>query len=150
MNRKLNVQFNRVAVTSFIICFAAGVWLGALTHRQWPLIVLLLTGMYLLYSIKVISQWEKVALLRLGHYVGLRGPGIFFIFPVLETLSPFVDQRVRVTSVTAESTLSRDTVPVDVDAIIFWLVWNAEKAILEVENYLDAISLSAQTALRES
>ena len=150
MNRKLNVQFNRVAVTSFIICFAAGAWLGALTHRQWPLIVSLLVGTYLLYSIKVISQWEKVALLRLGHYVGLRGPGIFFIVPVLETLSPFVDQRVRVTSVTAESTLSRDTVPVDVDAIIFWLVWNAEKAILEVENYLDAISLSAQTALRES
>jgi regulator of protease activity HflC (stomatin/prohibitin superfamily) len=150
MNRKLNVQFNRVAVTSFIICFAAGAWLGALTHRQWPLIVSLLIGTYLLYSIKVISQWEKVALLRLGHYVGLRGPGIFFIVPVLETLSPFVDQRVRVTSVTAESTLSRDTVPVDVDAIIFWLVWNAEKAILEVENYLDAISLSAQTALRES
>jgi regulator of protease activity HflC (stomatin/prohibitin superfamily) len=150
MNRKVNVQFNRVAVTAFIICVAAGAWLGALTHRQWPLILLLLIGLYLLYSIKVISQWEKVALLRLGHYVGLRGPGIFFIVPVLETLSPFVDQRVRVTSVTAESTLSRDTVPVDVDAIIFWLVWNAEKAILEVENYLDAITLSAQTALRES
>jgi regulator of protease activity HflC (stomatin/prohibitin superfamily) len=150
MNRKVNVQFNRVAVTSFIICLAAGAWVAALTHRQWPLIVFLLIGAYLLYSIKVISQWEKVALLRLGHYVGLRGPGIFFIVPVLETLSPFVDQRVRVTSVTAESTLSRDTVPVDVDAIIFWLVWNAEKAILEVENYLDAITLSAQTALRES
>jgi len=101
MNRKLNVQFNRVAVTSFIICFAAGAWLGALTHRQWPLIVSLLIGTYLLYSIKVISQWEKVALLLLGHDVGLRGPGIFFIVPVLETLSPFVNQRVRVTSVTA-------------------------------------------------
>ena len=150
MNRTVNIQFNRVAVTAFIVCFAAGAWLGALTHRQWPLIICLLIGLYLLYSIKVISQWEKVALLRLGHYVGLRGPGIFFIVPVLETLSPFVDQRVRVTSVTAESTLSRDTVPVDVDAIIFWLVWNAEKAILKVENYLDAITLSAQTALRES
>jgi regulator of protease activity HflC (stomatin/prohibitin superfamily) len=150
MNRRVNIQFNRVAVTAFIICFAIGLWLSALTHRQSPLIIGVLAGLYLLYSIKVISQWEKVALLRLGHYVGLRGPGIFFIIPVLETLSPFVDQRVRVTSVTAESTLSRDTVPVDVDAIIFWLVWNAEKAILEVENYLDAITLSAQTALRES
>jgi regulator of protease activity HflC (stomatin/prohibitin superfamily) len=150
MNRRANVQFNRVAVTAFIICFAVGAFLGTLTHRQWPLILCLLIGLYLLYSIKVISQWEKVALLRLGHYVGLRGPGIFFIVPVLEALSPFVDQRVRVTSVTAESTLTRDTVPVDVDAIIFWLVWNAEKAILEVENYLDAITLSAQTALRES
>jgi regulator of protease activity HflC (stomatin/prohibitin superfamily) len=150
MNRRVNMQFNRVAVAAFTVCFAAGAWLAALTHHQWPLILCLLIGLYLLYSIKVISQWEKVALLRLGHYVGLRGPGIFFIVPVLETLSPFVDQRVRVTSVTAESTLSRDTVPVDVDAIIFWLVWNAEKAILEVENYLDAITLSAQTALRES
>jgi regulator of protease activity HflC (stomatin/prohibitin superfamily) len=150
MNRRVNMQFNRVAVAAFTVCFAAGAWLAALTHHQWPLILCLLIGLYLLYSIKVISQWEKVALLRLGHYVGLRGPGIFFIVPVLETLSPFVDQRVRVTSVTAESTLARDTVPVDVDAIIFWLVWNAEKAILEVENYLDAITLSAQTALRES
>jgi regulator of protease activity HflC (stomatin/prohibitin superfamily) len=98
----------------------------------------------------VIRQWEKVALLRLGRYVGLRGPGIFHIFPVVETLSPFVDQRVRVASVTAESTLTRDTVPVNVDAIVFWMVWNAEKAILEVENFMDAINLSAQTALRES
>ena len=107
-------------------------------------------GLYLLFAIKVVQEWEKVALLRLGRYVGLRGPGIFHIIPVVETLSPFVDQRVRVASVTAESTLTRDTVPVNVDAIVFWLVWNAEKAILEVENFLDAINLSAQTALRES
>jgi regulator of protease activity HflC (stomatin/prohibitin superfamily) len=109
-----------------------------------------LVGLYLLFAIKVVQQWEKVALLRLGRYIGLRGPGIFHIIPVVETLSPFVDQRVRVANVTAESTLTRDTVPVNVDAIVFWLVWNAEKAILEVENFLDAINLSAQTALRES
>jgi len=150
MNRKANMQFNGVAVTAFILCVAAGAWLSTLTERRAPVVIGVLAGLYLLYSIKVIRQWEKVALLRVGHYVGLRGPGIFFIIPILETLSPFVDQRVRVTSVTAESTLSRDTVPVDVDAIVFWLVWNAEKAILEVENYLDAITLSAQTALRES
>ena len=150
MNRRGNLQFNGVAVAAFIICIAIGLWITALTQRQWPLILFGLAGLYLLYSIRVVRQWEKVALLRLGHYVGLRGPGIFFIVPVLETLSPFVDQRVRVTSVTAESTLSHDTIPVDVDTIIFWLVWNAEKAILEVENYLDAITLSAQTALRES
>jgi regulator of protease activity HflC (stomatin/prohibitin superfamily) len=96
------------------------------------------------------SSWEKVALFRLGRYVGLRGPGLFHIVPVLETLSPYVDQRVRVASVSAESTLTRDTVPVNVDAIVFWLVWNAEKAILEVENFMEAIHLSAQTALRES
>jgi len=150
MNRRGNIQFNGVAVAAFIICLVIGLWISALIQHQWPAILLGLIGLYLLYSIRVIRQWEKVALLRLGHYVGLRGPGIFFIVPVLETLSPFVDQRVRVSSVTAESTLSRDTVPVDVDAIVFWLVWNAEKAILEVENYLDAITMSAQTALRES
>jgi regulator of protease activity HflC (stomatin/prohibitin superfamily) len=119
-------------------------------HKPAPLILLALPGLYLLFAIKVVQQWERVALLRLGRYVGLRGPGIFHIIPVVETLSPFVDQRVRVASVTAESTLTRDTVPVNVDAIVFWLVWNAEKAILEVENFLEAINLSAQTALRES
>lgn len=150
MNRRANIQFNGVAVAAFLISMAIGIWITTLTQRQWPAIVFAIIGLYLLYSIRVVRQWEKVALLRLGHYVGLRGPGIFFIVPVLETLSPFVDQRVRVTTVTAESTLSRDTVPVDVDAIVFWLVWNAEKAILEVESYLDAITLSAQTALRES
>jgi regulator of protease activity HflC (stomatin/prohibitin superfamily) len=91
-----------------------------------------------------------VALLRFGKYVGLRGPGLFFIVPVVETLSHYVDQRVRVASVSAESTLTRDTVPVNVDAIVFWLVWNAEKSILEVENFIEAINMSSQTALRES
>ena len=147
---KSSNQINGVAVTAFLICLIAGAFGGANQHRSLPLIIGLVVGLYLLYAIKVVRQWEKVALLRFGHFVGLRGPGIFFIFPIAETLSPFVDQRVRVSSVTAESTLSRDTVPVDVDAIIFWMVWNAEKAILEVENYLDAIVLSAQTALRES
>jgi regulator of protease activity HflC (stomatin/prohibitin superfamily) len=80
----------------------------------------------------------------------LRGPGLCHIVPIVETLSPYVDQRVRVASVSAESTLTRDTVPVNVDAIVFWMVWNAEKCILEVENFVDAINMSAQTALRES
>ena len=150
MNRTGNLPYNRVAVAACVICLVAGAYLSVITVRRLPFIVGALIGLYLLYAIKVIRQWEKVALLRLGHYIGLRGPGIFFIVPIVETLSPFVDQRIRVTSVTAESTLSRDTVPVDVDAIVFWVVWNAEKAILEVESYLDAIMLSAQTALRES
>lgn len=150
MNRNGNLQYNGVAITALLVCLFAGLLFGVMSKSPAPILIGILIGLYLLNAIKIVRQWEKVALLRLGHYVGLRGPGIFFIVPVLETLSPYVDQRVRVTSVTAESTLSRDTVPVDVDAIIFWLVWNAEKAILEVENYLDAISLSAQTALRES
>ena len=91
-----------------------------------------------------------MALLRFGRYIGLRGPGMFTIVPVVDSLSPYVDQRVRVSKVTAESALTRDTVPVNVDAIVFWVVWNVEKSILEVENFIDAITMSAQTALRES
>lgn len=141
---------NTVAVSLCVVCVLAGA-IGTLAVRHpAPLIVGGLVGVYLLFAIKVVRQWEKVALLRLGKYVGLRGPGLFHIVPVVETLSPYVDQRVRVASVTAESTLTRDTVPVNVDAIVFWLVWNAEKAILEVEDFLDAINMSAQTALRES
>ena len=150
MTRTGNLQYNRVAVTAFVICLVAGVLLSMATKGPMPLYVGILIGLYLLHAIKVVQQWEKVALLRMGHYVGLRGPGMILIVPVLEVLSPYVDQRVRVASVTAECTLTRDTVPVDVDAIVFWLVWNAEKAILEVENYMEAITLSAQTALRES
>jgi regulator of protease activity HflC (stomatin/prohibitin superfamily) len=150
MTKVAFAQLSGVAVAAFVVCLVVGALLGTTMHRPAPIIMGALLGLYLLFAIKVVRQWEKVALLRLGRYVGLRGPGIFLIVPVVETLSSFVDQRVRVASVTAESTLTRDTVPVNVDAIVFWLVWNAEKAILEVENFLDAINLSAQTALRES
>ena len=141
---------NGIAVSAFVFCVLAGTIASRATHNPMAAIAGALIGLYLLFAIKVVRQWEKVALLRLGKYVGLRGPGLFHIVPLVETLSPYVDQRVRVASVTAESTLTRDTVPVNVDAIVFWLVWNAEKAILEVENFLDAINMSAQTALRES
>lgn len=141
---------NGVAITALGVCVLGGAVTTALLQRPWPMLGGAVVGLYLLFAIKVVRQWEKVALLRLGRYAGLRGPGLFMIIPILETLSPYVDQRVRVASVTAESTLTRDTVPVNVDAIVFWMVWNAEKAILEVENYLDAINMSAQTALRES
>ncbi len=143
-------QVNGVAVASLAVCVVAGALVTVTLHQPVAIIIGALVGVYLLFAIKVIRQWEKVALLRLGKYAGLRGPGLFLIIPVIETLSPFVDQRVRVANVTAESTLTRDTVPVNVDAIVFWLVWNAEKAILEVENFLEAINMSAQTALRES
>jgi regulator of protease activity HflC (stomatin/prohibitin superfamily) len=150
MTKTVMNQFNGVAVAALLICAAAGAASAASIQRPWPAITGAMAGLYLLFAVRVVRQWEKVALLRLGRYVGLRGPGLFLIVPVLETLSPYVDQRVRVANVTAESTLTRDTVPVNVDAIVFWMVWNAEKAILEVENFLDAINMSAQTALRES
>ena len=144
------VPLNRVAVTAFALATGTGALLTLLTRNPIPVILGSLIGIYLLFAIKVVQQWEKVALLRLGKYAGLRGPGWFHMVPVFETISAYIDQRVRVHSVIAESTLTRDTVPVSVDAIVFWLVWNAEKSILEVENFVEAINMSAQTALRES
>ena len=144
-------QISGVAAALFVISGAAGFGLMVLLGgNHAPLYVGLAIGIYLLFSIKVADQWEKVAVLRLGRFVGLRGPGLFYVIPVVDTLSRYVDQRVRVANVTAESTLTRDTVPVNVDAIVFWLVWNAEKSILEVEDFVQAITNSAQTALRES
>ncbi|MEO7653151.1 MAG: slipin family protein [Bryobacteraceae bacterium] len=143
-------QINGVAVALFAISVAAGAGLSAVSDNPIPALLGGLVGVYLLFSIKVADQWEKVAVLRLGRYIGLRGPGLFHVIPIIDTLSRYVDQRVRVASVTAESTLTRDTVPVNVDAIVFWLVWNAEKSILEVEDFVQAITMSAQTGLRES
>jgi len=146
----LHKGFNSVGITVLLFCVAIG--LGAAKLLNMPLLaaVFALAGLYFLFAIVVVDQWEKVAVLRFGRYRGLRGPGLFLIIPIVDTLSRYVDQRVRVTTVSAESTLTRDTVPVNVDAIIFWLVWNAEKSILEVEDFGQAISLSSQTALRES
>src|SRR4051812_22766864 len=144
------VGINGVALLLFVVCVLAGIAAAQATHQEWPLFSGLLVGFYFLFAIKVVRQWEKVAVLRLGRYVGLRGPGLCHIVPIFETLSPYVDQRIRVASVSAESTLTRDTVPVNVDAIVFWMVWNAEKCILEVEDFVQAITLSAQTGLRES
>ncbi|HEX4211423.1 MAG TPA: slipin family protein [Candidatus Binataceae bacterium] len=141
---------NTVAAGLAAICFAAGAFGTSRLNSPWPLAAGVLAGTYFLLALKIADQWQKVAVLRLGRYVGLRGPGIFFIVPFIDRLSTYVDQRVRVATVTAESTLTRDTVPVNVDAIIFWVVWNAEKAILEVENFTQAITTSAQTGLRES
>ncbi|HYM75184.1 MAG TPA: slipin family protein [Candidatus Dormibacteraeota bacterium] len=143
-------EFNGVALLLFAVSLLSGIAISQATNQRAYAIAGALVGLYFLFAIKIVRQWEKVAVLRLGRYVGLRGPGLCHIVPILETLSPYVDQRVRVASVSAESTLTRDTVPVNVDAIVFWLVWNAEKSILEVENFIDAITMSAQTALRES
>jgi regulator of protease activity HflC (stomatin/prohibitin superfamily) len=143
-------EVSGIALLLFVISIVIGLAVSEAVHNPAPAIFGALVGVYFLFAVKVVRQWEKVAVLRLGRYVGLRGPGLCHIIPIVETLSPYVDQRVRVASVSAESTLTRDTVPVNVDAIVFWMVWNAEKSILEVENFIEAITLSAQTALRES
>jgi regulator of protease activity HflC (stomatin/prohibitin superfamily) len=134
----------------FVICMVMGIAPAIRYNNVVPAVAGMLVGFYFLFAIRVAEQWEKAAVLRLGRYIGLRGPGIFLIIPVIDEISVYVDQRVRVVEVNAESALTRDTVPVNVDAIVFWLVWNAEKSILEVVNFNDAITMSAQTALRES
>ena len=142
-----------VSAVGGLACAAAivtGLLIGVPLKSPPVVIAGIVAGMYLLFAIKVADQWEKTAVLRLGRYAGLRGPGMFHIVPIIEQTSRFVDQRIRVTDVTAESALTKDTVPVNVDAIVFWVVWNAEKAILEVADFENAIALGAQTALRES
>lgn len=139
-----------IGATVFALCVLVGVALGAILKTPLAVLGFVLVGVYFLFAIKVAQQWERVAILRLGKYQGLKGPGIFTIVPIIDQLSDFIDQRIRVTDVKAESSLTRDAVPVFVDAIVFWVVWNAEKSILEVENFFSAITLSAQTALRES
>ena len=112
-------------------------------------LAMILIGTIFLYSLRVASPWEKAVVLRLGHYKCLAGPGPFWLMPVIDTVATWIDQRVMVTPFSAEKTLTRDTVPVDVDAVLFWVVWDAEKAALEVEDYRVAIAWAAQTALRE-
>src|ERR1700736_2566552 len=143
-------QSSSLGAAVFVISIGAGLVAAAVYKNPAPAILGALIGLYFLLAIKVAEQWEKVALLRLGRYQGLRGPGMFLIIPIIDQTSTWVDQRIRVVEVKAESALTRDTVPVNVDAIIFWLVWNAEKAILEVMDFDQAIGMSAQTALRES
>ncbi len=143
-------QISSIGVAVFLICIAIGFGPTIYYDQPAPVCIGAAVGMYFLFAIKVAEQWQKAAVLRLGRYIGLRGPGIFFIVPVIDSISQYVDQRVRVTDVKAESALTRDTVPVNVDAIVFWLVWNAEKSILEVMDFDQAITMSAQTALRES
>jgi regulator of protease activity HflC (stomatin/prohibitin superfamily) len=147
---RINFRFSGVGAAMCAACVVAGVAAAVTLDRRTPLFIAAAIGIYLLFAIQVADQWEKVAVLRLGRYQGLKGPGAFHIIPIVDTLSRYVDQRVRVTSVSAESTLTRDTVPTNVDAIVFWVVWNVEKAVLEVADFKEAILLSAQTALRES
>ncbi|MBP7411795.1 slipin family protein [Methanoculleus sp. 10] len=111
--------------------------------------VVVLAGVLAAAAMQIADQWEKAVVLRLGRFSGLRGPGVFAIVPLVDTVAYWIDLRTITTSFRAEKTLTRDTVPVDVEAVLFWRVRNPEKAALEVEDYRSAISWAAQTALRE-
>ena len=109
----------------------------------------LAVGLVLMQSPRIARQWERGVVLRLGRFAGLRGPGLFWIVPFVDSISSWIDQRVITTSFAAEQTLTSDTVPVNVDAVLFWMVQDAEKAALEVQSYRDAVTWAAQTALRD-
>jgi regulator of protease activity HflC (stomatin/prohibitin superfamily) len=150
------VHISGIGVALTVITMIIGIGGAALMDRRAPDIVIGLwvvafglLSLFFLFALKVAKQWEKAVVLRLGKFSALRGPGMFWIIPVIDTVANWIDHRVMVTPFNAEKTLTKDTVPVDVDAVLFWLVWDAEKAALEVENYRAAISWAAQTALRE-
>jgi len=149
-SQSFDPRISRIGLAVFILSITAGAGLTVAAQSPYPMLAGALIGLYFLFAIRMANQWEKVAVLRFGRYIGLRGPGLYHIIPVVDSISRYVDQRVRVAGVSAESTLTRDTVPVNVDAIVFWLVWNAEKSILEVQDFAQAVDMSAQTALRES
>lgn len=145
-----------IAIAIFVVIMVKAIVGAILMDGKVPdlwigvfVIILILLAALFLYAIKVANQWEKAVVLRLGRFQGLKGPGIFWITPLVDSVSNWIDHRVMVTSFSAEKTLTRDTVPVDVDAVLFWVVWDAEKAALEVADYRAAISWAAQTALRE-
>ncbi len=154
---KSDPHMNPVALSLFFLFLAIGsgvaIWMDEARFAEgWIALVFtafMLVGMYCLFAFKVARQWEKAVVLRLGRYHSLRGPGAFWVIPVIDSIANWVDQRVLVTPFSAEKTLTRDTVPVNVDAVLFWVVWDAEKAALEVEDYKSAIAWAAQTALRE-
>jgi uncharacterized membrane protein YqiK len=152
---KIMRGFNSVSTTVFwallvitgLICW----WM----YPNWkPMLAIVPAGLLLAWfvatSIRVVSQWEKAVVLRMGKFRGLRGPGFFFIIPIMDQICDYIDQRLRVTDITAESTLTKDTVPVTVDAIVYWTVWDAEKAALEVQKYADAVHFVAKTSLRDT
>ncbi|HEX2934729.1 MAG TPA: slipin family protein [Bacteroidales bacterium] len=142
---------NPISVTLFIITLGTGILL-----LQFDIINEIMMGVFALlalifaFSIQIADQWEKAVVLRMGKFKGLRGPGLFLMIPIIDKIDRYIDQRVRLTDFSAETTLTKDTVPVNVDAVVYWTVWDVEKAALEVQSYMDAVYYVAQTCLRDT
>ncbi len=152
MNAKipLNKHINLVSIFIFVILTLANVILfySELISLTIALIGLAAT-LFIAATLKISDQWEKAVVLRMGKFIGLKGPGWFLIIPIIDRVDKYIDQRVRVTDIRADSTLTKDTVPVNVDAVVYWTVWDAEKAALEVQEYEYAVSLVSRTGLRD-
>jgi regulator of protease activity HflC (stomatin/prohibitin superfamily) len=140
---------NVVAVFVLLVWLAVGLVGLIAAGNPIPLIICAILGVVCMQSPKVAQQWERAIVLRLGRFAGLRGPGLFWVVPFLDTVSSWIDQRTITTSFAAEQTLTSDTVPVNVDAVLFWMVHDAQKAALEVQEFDQAVSWAAQTALRD-
>jgi regulator of protease activity HflC (stomatin/prohibitin superfamily) len=143
------LRLNVVAIVILLVfvLIASALWRG--TGNPIPVAAVLVVGVVLMQSPRIAQQWERAVVLRLGRFIGLRGPGLFWIMPFVDTVSSWIDQRTITTSFAAEQTLTSDTVPVNVDAVLFWLVHDVQKAALEVQDYAQAVSWAAQTALRD-
>lgn len=141
---------NPVSLTVLVVSVGTAVGLRLLGIIEIPILAgIILLSIFVSASIYIADQWEKAVVLRVGRYKGLKGPGLFLIIPILDRVHTYIDQRVRVTVFKAEQTLTKDTVPVNVDAIVYWTVWDVEKAALEVQEYENAIYYIAQTGLRD-
>jgi regulator of protease activity HflC (stomatin/prohibitin superfamily) len=148
-----------ISITIILLSLAIGIVLVHWDITEWSITVLspvqLFTAigviilLILAASIRIADQWEKAVVLRMGKFLGLKGPGIFLIIPIIDRVDNYIDQRVRVTDFSAEKTLTKDTVPVDVDAVVYWTVWDVEKAALEVRRYAHAVTYIALTGLRD-
>ena len=154
INREAKVFSNPIATTVFSITMAVSGYLCYLGYPEITQMVFtalagLVTAAFLATAIRIADQWEKAVVLRMGKYRGLKGPGFFLIIPIIDQVDSHVDQRLRVTDISAEKTLTKDTVPVTVDAIVYWTVWDVEKAALEVQEYDAAVSYVSLTGLRD-
>ncbi len=142
---RINVLSTAIAIVSAL----AGVLVWRVTGAVAAAVAVVVAGVVAACSPRVARQWERAVVLRLGRFVGLRGPGLFWVMPFVDTVSSWIDQRTVTTSFAAEQTLTSDTVPVNVDAVLFWMVHDVEKAALEVQDFGQAVSWAAQTALRD-
>lgn len=142
---------NPISITVFLILLVISVTLCSLIGLSKVILFLcILASALFASSIHIADQWDRAVVLRMGKYQGLKGPGPFMIIPIIDTVSTYIDQRVRVSAFKAEQTLTKDTVPVNVDAVVYWTVWDVEKAALEVQQYQTAIEHIAQTGLRDT
>ena len=143
------MRVNVVAAAILLGSILIGVGGMMVAGNPVPLVVMVIVGIVLMQAPRIAQQWERAVVFRLGRFIGLRGPGLFWIVPFIDSVSTWIDQRTITTSFAAEQTLTSDTVPVNVDAVLFWMVHDAQKAALEVQDYTQAVSWAAQTALRD-